>query len=144
MNGFKGGNELKIMRELIAYILVLVLLCMDFFSNWHIWTVVPKTVMIIVFIIGIIICFTPTKKLNLEQNFWLQVRVIAAIIILIFVLPLFGGHSELGLSVTQPFFIIILALSVLQLRMQWKRVQQEKAKEEELKKQQEKLKGKRK
>lgn len=135
---------MKIVREIIAYILVFVLLCMDFFSTWHIWTVVPKTVMIILFIIGIIICFTPTKKLNLEQNFWLQLRVIVAIVILIFVLPLFGGHSQLGLSVTQPFFIIILLLSALQLRMQWKRVQQEKAQEEELKKQQEKLQGKRK
>lgn len=118
------------------------MLCMDFFSHWSIWTIIPKALLITLFIIGIIICFAPTKKLNLEQNFWLQLRVIAFIVIMTLVLPLFGGKSDIGLSLTQPFFLMIAVLTVFQLRMQWKRVQQEKAKEEELKKQQERLKGK--
>lgn len=133
---------MKLIKELVAYLLVFALLSMDFFSEWHIWTVIPKTVMIIIFIIGMLVCFAPTKKIDLERNFWLQLRVMAIILMMIIVLPFFGGQSQIGLSLTEPFFIIVIVLSVFQLRMQWKRVQDEKAKEEELKKQQDKLQGK--
>ncbi|MBQ0141039.1 MAG: hypothetical protein KBT36_17365 [Kurthia sp.] len=133
---------MKLFRELLAYFLVFALLSMDFFNEWHIWTVIPKTVVIILFIIGMIFSFAPSKKLDLEANFWLQLRVMAVIIIMIIVLPFFGGQSEIGLSLSEPFFIIVILLCLFQLRMQWKRVQQEKAKEEEIKKQQEKLQGK--
>lgn len=133
---------MKLIKELIAYLLVFALLSMDFFSEWHIWTVIPKFVMIIIFIIGMLVCFAPTKKIDLERNFWLQLRVMAIILLMIIVLPFFGGQSQIGLSLTEPFFIIVIVLSLFQLRMQWKRVQDEKAKEEELKKQQDKLQGK--
>lgn len=135
---------MKIFREILAYILVFGLLSMDFFSGWHIWTVIPKTVIIIVFIVGMLFCFAPSKKLDVEKNFWLQLRVMSIIIVMIILLPFFGGQSSIGLSLTEPFFIIVIILSFVQIRMQWKRVKDEKAKEEELKKQQEKLEGKRK
>lgn len=135
---------MKFAREIIAYVLILVLLCMDFFSQAHIWTVLPKAVVITVLVIAMIICFVPAKKLDVEANFWLQLRVIVIIVIMILVLPLFGGKSDIGLSLTEPFFIIVIALSLVQIRMQWKRVKAEKEQEEELKKQQEKQQGKRK
>lgn len=133
---------MKIARELLAYVLVFALLSMDFFSEWHIWTVIPKTVVIIIFIIGMLISFAPAKKLNLEANFWLQLRVMFVIIVMIVALPLFGGKSQIGLSLSEPFFIIVIVLCIFQLRMQWKRVKEEKAKEDEIKKQQDKLQGK--
>lgn len=133
---------MKLFREILAYVLIFLLLSMDFFSGWQIWTLIPKTVIIIIFIVGMIFCFAPTKKLDVEKNFWLQLRVMLIVIVMIIALPLFGGKSSIGLSLSEPFFIIVILLSFLQIRMQWKRVKTEKKQEEELKKQQDKLKGK--
>lgn len=133
---------MKIARELLAYVLVFALLSMDFFSEWHIWIVVPKTIVVLIFIVGMLFSFAPTKKLDLEANFWLQLRVMLVIVVMIVALPLFGGKSQIGLSLNEPFFIIVIVLCVFQLHMQWKRVKQEKEKEEELKKQQDKQQGK--
>ncbi|GEK34579.1 hypothetical protein [Kurthia sibirica] len=135
---------MKYIREFLAYVLVLALLCLDFFSDWHIWSVIPKKVLIIIFIIGLFVCFVPLKKLDTMANFWMQLRVIVFLIVMIMVLPLFGGKSDIGLSLSQPFFLMIIALTIFQLRMQWKRAKHEKEQEEELKKQQEKQQGKRK
>lgn len=137
------GKSMKYFREFLAYILVLALLCLDFFNDWQIWTVIPQKALVIIFIIGLFICFVPFKKLDTMSNFWMQLRVIVFLIVMIFALPLFGGKSDIGLSLNQPFFLMIIALTLFQLRMQWKRAKEEKAKEEELKKQQDKLKGKR-
>lgn len=133
---------MKFIKELTAYVLVFALLSMDFFSDWQIWTIVPKSVLIILFIIGILFSFAPTKKIDLEANFWLQLRVMLALVVMIIALPLFGGQSSIGLSISEPFFIIVIILSLFQLRMQWKRVKEERIKEEELKKQLEKQQGK--
>lgn len=135
---------MSLIRELLAYVLILLLLCKDFFSDWHIWTVIPTAVFITILVIGLIIIFIPTKKLDVEANFWFQLRAMVVVIVMILALPLFGGTSAIGLSLNEPFFIIVILLSLFQIRMQWKRVKTEKQQQEELKKQQEKQQGKRK
>ena len=69
------------------------------------------------------------------QNFWMQLRVIVLILVAIVVMPLAGGHSEIGLDVRQPIFFMIVVLSFVQLSMQHKRAKQQVAREKEIEEQ---------
>lgn len=126
---------MKILKESIAFILIFIVLLRDQFSDMTIWQSIPSTPFYIVIVIALIICFYPEKKISLIQNFWMQLRVIVFILALIILIPMFGGKSAVGLKPTEPIFIIVLIVSVFQLRMQYKRAKQQVAREKEIEEQ---------
>lgn len=122
-------------KEFFIYILVLAILFRDSFSDWTIWESVPAKPFYIVVIVLLLVLFYPTKKVSLMQNFWMQLRVILLILAAIIVMPLAGGHSEIGLDIRQPIFFMIIVLSFVQLSMQHKRAKQQVAREKEIEEQ---------
>ncbi len=126
---------MKVLKESIALLLIFIVLLRDQFHDLAIWENIPSTPFYIVIVIALIVCFYPEKKISLIQNFWMQLRVIVFILALIVLMPMFGGQSAVGLKPTQPIFIIVLIVSVFQLRMQYKRAKQQVAREKEIEEQ---------
>ncbi len=117
MNSFKLGSGL---------VGATILMCYDFFSEWTIWRLFPKWILLVIgFALLLFSVYPPTAAKDKLKHFYVEATVMVYLVVCILALPYFGGHSTVGFSLNEPFFWIIVLLTVWQLNSYRKRILKE-------------------
>ncbi|MGX9134728.1 hypothetical protein ACWV26_10150 [Rummeliibacillus sp. JY-2-4R] len=117
MNGF------KLFSGLVGATL---LMCYDFFSEWSIWNLFPKWLLLVVgFALLMFSVYPPSDAKAKLKHFYVENTVMVYLVACILFLPNLGGNSTVGFSLNEPFLWIIVLLTVWQLSSYRKRILKE-------------------
>ncbi|VDG97951.1 Uncharacterised protein [Lysinibacillus sphaericus] len=118
------NNKNWIMIGLLI-ISITMLMAYDFFPKLNDLLYIPKPVVIGVSLIILFFGFFATRLLKddtSKSNFLWQVSFMSYLLILIIVFSLFGGISQVGLSVSSPAIWLVLTISVFELFREYKKL----------------------
>lgn len=101
-----------------------VLLAYDFFPGAFNLIAVPKTIILvmILLLVSISIFFSRSKTTTLKQTFIWQLLSTGYLLLLIVVFTMLGGVSQSEISLENPVLWIILAISMMEIFRQKKRL----------------------
>ena len=115
-------NVLKFLSGLLGATL---LMCYDFYKEWTIWQSLPKWTWVVVgFALLLFSVCAPASK-DKMIHFYVEVAVMVYLVLLIILLPYLGGQSAVGFSMKEPFFWIVILITVWQLKSYRKRITNE-------------------
>lgn len=109
----------------LIIIAITMLMAFDFFPNLNDLLNIPKPVVIVFLLLILFLGFYTTPLLKnsiLRSNFLWGVTTVFYLIGLIIVFSLFGGNSQVGLSLSSPALWVVLAISVFELYREYKKM----------------------
>jgi hypothetical protein len=113
---------LNIIKLLSGILGATLLMCMDFYQEWGFWESLPKLLWVLVgFAFLMFSVFSPASNGKMV-HFYIEAFVMAYLVALILILPLFGGTSSVGFNANEPFLWIVILLTVWQLNSYRKRI----------------------
>ena len=99
------------------------LMVYDFFPNLNQILYIPKSVLIGLLLVILLVGFFINriqKDDSSKSSFWWQVAITSYLLILLVVFTLFGGISQVGISLSSPVIWIILVISVFNILKEYK------------------------
>ena len=99
------------------------LMVYDFFPNLNQILYIPKPVLIGLLLVILLVGFFINriqKDDSPRSSFWWQVAITSYLLILLVVFTLFGGISQVGISLSSPVIWIILVISVFDILKEYK------------------------
>ena len=107
---------------LIALPLTL-LMAYDFFPSFSSLLSVPKPILIGLLLLILLVGFLINriqKDVSPKISFWCQVVFSSYLLVLLFVFTLFGGISQVGISLSSPVVWILLVISFFEIIKEYK------------------------
>ena len=99
------------------------LMVYDFFPNLNQILYIPKPVLIGLLLVILLVGFFINriqKDDSSKSSFWWQVAITSYLLILLVVFTLFGGISQVGISLSSPVIWILLVISVFDILKEYK------------------------
>ncbi len=99
------------------------LMVYDFFPNLNQILYIPKPVLIGLLLVILLVGFFINriqKDDSPRSSFWWQVAITSYLLILLVVFTLFGGISQVGISLSSPVIWILLVISVFDILKEYK------------------------
>ncbi|HLR61907.1 MAG TPA: hypothetical protein VK097_05630 [Lentibacillus sp.] len=104
-----------------------ILLVYDYFPDIPFAEAVPLELLIVAMLVLFMVTVYRNRKHNPDQKtvFWSQVFFLVYVFALMTLLTALGGESQIGISFDKGIFWAALAITIMEISFQWRRMQQE-------------------
>lgn len=104
-----------------------ILLVYDYFPDIPFAEAVPLELLIVAMLVLFMVTVYRNRKHNPDQKtvFWSQVFFLVYVVALMTLLTALGGESQIGISFDKGIFWAALAITIMEISFQWRRMQQE-------------------
>ncbi|GEL78652.1 hypothetical protein [Tenuibacillus multivorans] len=117
-------NFLKQRQDIVLLVIMTLLLVYDFFNGVRLDGGVNQlSLLLIIFGLYLITLNAKKSKTQNEKEIlnW-QIFITCYLVVLIGLLTAFGGESTSGISLSNVFFWAVVAISIIEIIVQWKKV----------------------
>lgn len=114
----------KKLYEIFILIPLSLLMAYDFFPKFNDFLFLLKPMQIGLLLLLILLGFFTKhiqKEKSAQPSFWWNVGLLSYLLCLIVVFTLLGGESKVGISLSNPFLWIVVALSAFEIKKEYKK-----------------------